>query len=91
MKESLFDKCTSSLGLVDFRKPTGSRGGKASEASRYLAALKRIGEREGRELFDKSELQAVAGEIRLNVKDVASFIDHLNDAGEQGSHLCGKP
>ncbi|KAI8465449.1 MAG: MCM2/3/5 family-domain-containing protein [Monoraphidium minutum] len=91
MSEALLDRCGggggglglgAGLGLVDFRKDKGSRGGRAGESARFMAALRRGAAREGRDTFDKGELQELASELKLNIRDVHTFIDQLNEAGE---------
>ena len=57
MKESLFDRCPSGLGLIDFRSQPGTRRGKGAEGQRYLEALRRMGQREGRDVFHTQELK----------------------------------
>ena len=73
---------TGGLGLVDFRREPGSRGGKAAEAARFMAALRRAAAREGRDTFERGELQALARELRLGVRDAGALVDSLNEAGE---------
>jgi hypothetical protein len=45
------------LPMLDFRKAPGSRGGKAGEAARFMAALRAMGSQQGRDVFDSAELQ----------------------------------
>jgi len=74
MSEALLDRCGgglggnglgAGLGLVDFRKEAGSRGGRKGEAARFLAALRRVAARERRDTFDRGELQVRAAAVCL--------------------------
>lgn len=62
MREGMFDRAPlgglpGGLPVLDFRKAPGIRGGKASEAARFLAALRALGTQQDRDVFQISELQ----------------------------------
>jgi hypothetical protein len=62
MREGMLDRAPlggmpGGLPLLDFRKAPGSRGGKAGEAARFMAALRAMGSQQGRDVFDLAELQ----------------------------------
>jgi hypothetical protein len=62
MREGMLDRAPlgvmpGGLPMLDFRKATGSRGGKAGEAARFMAALRAMGSQQGRDVFDSAELQ----------------------------------
>ncbi|WIA40343.1 hypothetical protein OEZ86_013710 [Tetradesmus obliquus] len=87
MREGMLDRAPlgglpGGLPTLDFRKAPGSRGGKAGEAARFMAALRAMGNQQGRDVFDSGELQALVKQLQLNTRDAAAFIDQLNEAGE---------
>lgn len=45
-----------------FCQAPGSRGGKAGKAARFMAALRAMGNQQGRDVFDLGELQ-VGGQL----------------------------
>jgi hypothetical protein len=62
MREGMLDRAPlggmpGGLPMLDFRKAPGSRGGKAGEAARFMAALRAMGSQQGRDVFDSAELQ----------------------------------
>jgi hypothetical protein len=67
MREGMFDRAPLSglaggVPFMDFRKAPGSRGGKASEAARFMAALRAAGQQQNQDVFPTAELQVwVAG------------------------------
>jgi hypothetical protein len=67
MREGMFDRAPLSglaggVPVLDFRKAPGSRGGKAGEAARFVAALKVMGSQQNRDTFSIAELQVTEGE-----------------------------
>lgn len=87
MREGMFDRAPLSglaggVPVLDFRKAPGSRGGKAGEAARFIAALRAMASQHNRDVFSTAELQDVVKQLQLNVRDVRAFIDQLNEAGE---------
>ena len=59
-----------------------------AEAKRFLGALARKAELQGKEEFTVSELFDVADLIELGVPDLSDFIDQLNDAGPDSCWLA---
>jgi hypothetical protein len=62
MREGMFDRAPLSglaggVPVLDFRKAPGSRGGKAGEAARFVAALRAMGSQQNRDTFSTAELQ----------------------------------
>lgn len=62
MREGMFDRAPLSglaggVPVLDFRKAPGSRGGKAGEAARFLAALRAMAGQQNRDTFSTAELQ----------------------------------
>lgn len=62
MREGMFDRAPLSglaggVPVLDFRKAPGSRGGKAGEAARFIAALRTMGTQQNRDTFSTAELQ----------------------------------
>jgi hypothetical protein len=62
MREGMFDRAPLSglpggVPVLDFRKAPGSKGGKAGEASRFVSALKAMGNQQNRDTFSTAELQ----------------------------------
>lgn len=62
MRDGMFDRAPLSglaggLPVLDFRRAPGARGGKASEAARFMAALRAAGAAQGRDVFTMAELQ----------------------------------
>lgn len=70
MREGMFD-CAPLSGLaggvpvLDFRKAPGSRGGKAGEAARFIAALRAMASQQDRDTFSTAELQVRATETMV--------------------------
>ncbi|KAF6258257.1 MCM2/3/5 family-domain-containing protein [Scenedesmus sp. NREL 46B-D3] len=87
MREGMLDRAPlggmpGGMPLMDFRKAPGSRGGKAGEAARFMAAVRAMGKQQGRDVFDTAELQALVQQLQLNTRDAGAFIGQLNEAGE---------
>jgi hypothetical protein len=62
MREGMFDRAPLSglaggVPVLDFRKVPGSRGGKAGEVTRFVAALRAMGSQQNRDTFSTAELQ----------------------------------
>ncbi len=49
-----------------------------------MSSLRRQAEREGRCVFSTGELTSLANELALAVRDVAAFLEQLNESGELG-------
>lgn len=67
MREGMFDRAPLSglaggVPVLDFRKAPGSRGGKAGEAARFIAALRAMANQQDRDTFSTAELQVRATE-----------------------------
>jgi len=77
MKESLFDVFSDDAGCVDLRRTTGLS--RAKQANFFIAALRRIANAEGRNVFTIQELKAVARKNNLDVPDFETFIESLNN------------
>jgi len=65
MREGMFDRAPLSglaggVPVLDFRKAPGSRGGKAGEAARFIAALRAMASQHNRDVFSTAELQVSA-------------------------------
>lgn len=58
------------------------RGGAKAEAQRFMDALQRLKRAEGRAVFEREELEAVAAEIGVQAVPVGDLIAKLNNAGE---------
>lgn len=87
MREGMFDRAPLSglaggVPVLDFRKAPGSRGSKAGEAARFIAALRAMATQQDRDTFSAAELQDVVKQLQLNARDPRAFIDQLNEAGE---------
>eukprot|EP00775_Hariotina_reticulata_P012205 gene12205-12342_t len=85
MREGMFDLAPlggmpGGLPVLDFRKQAGTRGGKASEAARFLAALRAMAVQQNQDVFHERELQALMSQLQLNVRDFGAFINQLNEA-----------
>lgn len=68
MREGMFDRVPLSglaggVPVLDFRKAPGSRGGKAGEAARFIAALRAMASQHNRDVFSTAELQVSAAEM----------------------------
>lgn len=59
----------------------GRAGSRGAETARFMSALRRQAEREGRCVFSSAELYSLANELSLAVRDVAAFVDQLNESG----------
>lgn len=64
MREGMFDRTPLSglaagVPVLDFRKAPGSRGGKAGEAARFMAALRTMAMQQDRDTFSVAELQVM--------------------------------
>jgi hypothetical protein len=62
MREGMFDRAPLSglaggVPVLDFCKVPGSRGGKAGEVTRFVAALRAMGSQQNRDTFSTAELQ----------------------------------
>jgi hypothetical protein len=71
MREGMFDRAPLSglaggVPVLDFRKAPGSRGGKAGEAARFIAALRAMATQQDRDTFSAAELQVRAATTRLS-------------------------
>lgn len=69
MREGMFDRAPLSglvggIPVLDFRKAPGSRGGKAGEAVRFIAALRTMASQQNRDTFSTAELQVGCYVIR---------------------------
>lgn len=73
----MYDRFIDELTCIDFRADSsltgfgaGSRAGsKAGEAKRFLTALRRSAERQGRDVFSTGELHSLANDIGLQVSE----------------------
>ncbi|GLI71641.1 hypothetical protein VaNZ11_016915 [Volvox africanus] len=84
VREALYDRFGGDLaaGCADYRQAGGRAGSRSSEAARFLTSLRRLAEREGRNVFSSLELSSLANEIALSVRDVGTFLEQLNEAGQ---------
>ncbi|KAG2492281.1 hypothetical protein HYH03_009521 [Edaphochlamys debaryana] len=83
LREGLYDRFGGdlALGCTDYRGSGAPRpGSRAGEAGRFLAAVRRQAEREGRSLFSGSELASLAAELRL--ADPSGILTALNESGQ---------
>lgn len=67
----MLDMLEDGLAFADFRMGGESgkgRGGKQSEAKRFMAALRRQCERQGKELVTTSELYSLADQVGLQAR-----------------------
>ena len=56
-----------------------------AEAKRFLGALSKKAELKGNEVFAIEELFDIADVLELNVPNLTTFIDQLNEAGERST------
>eukprot|EP01103_Thecamoeba_quadrilineata_P010325 TRINITY_DN2192_c0_g2_i2.p1 TRINITY_DN2192_c0_g2~~TRINITY_DN2192_c0_g2_i2.p1 ORF type:complete len:637 (-),score=120.88 TRINITY_DN2192_c0_g2_i2:248-2158(-) len=77
MKESLFDSFEDEYGLIDFNRGTTGMS-KAKQASRFIAALTKIAEKNFNTLFTLEQLRHVGEQINLQVPNFRDFIEGLN-------------
>lgn len=80
MKEALCDSFVDEHGLMEFRQ--GGGRGRQSEAWRFLSALKRYTQAQGKSCVSMADIYSVADEIELQVDNIRDFVDQLNDAGK---------
>ncbi|EFJ39894.1 minichromosome maintenance protein 8 [Volvox carteri f. nagariensis] len=80
VREALYDRGLF-MALCNV-KAGGRAGSRSGETSRFMAALHRLAAREGRCVFSVGELTSLANEIALAVRDVGTFLDQLNEAGQ---------
>ncbi|KAG2441933.1 hypothetical protein HXX76_003538 [Chlamydomonas incerta] len=84
VREALYDRFGAdlALGCTDYRAGGGRAGSRGGETARFMSALRRQAEREGRCIFSSAELYSLANELSLAVRDVAAFVDQLNESGQ---------
>ncbi|PNW71712.1 hypothetical protein CHLRE_16g665950v5 [Chlamydomonas reinhardtii] len=84
VREALYDRFGAdlALGCTDYRAGGGRAGSRGAETARFMSALRRQAEREGRCVFSSAELYSLANELSLAVRDVAAFVDQLNESGQ---------
>ncbi|KAG2451618.1 hypothetical protein HYH02_003399 [Chlamydomonas schloesseri] len=83
VREALYDRFGAdlALGCTDYRAGGGRAGSRGGETARFMSALRRQAERESRCVFSSAELYGLANELSLAVRDVAAFVDQLNESG----------
>ncbi|KAJ4767032.1 DNA replication licensing factor MCM8 [Rhynchospora pubera] len=79
MKESLYDKYMDERGVVDFSRSGGMSQQK--EAKRFLSELNKQSELQQKYCFSISELRSLADKINLQVADIDTLVENLNNVG----------
>jgi DNA helicase MCM8 len=80
MKESLYSTVIDEYGSIQVKGR--KKGGKHAEAKRFLTTMSKMANAQGRKVFSVAEMYSIADDIHLQVDDMKTLIEKLNDAGE---------